>query len=193
MDNEDETGSIFCCCGEIPYGASTSIGPASRCNEPADNAGLDVASLDIDDAVKAAWNSLQHSSMKPAWETGFWSTIFGDDVIGNSLKQEFSRPIEPPSMLCDSFDSFEINKKQRVLEVFDKDIPSSRSCVKHTVDSTWQETRDAQLQKALKRWAVTVEGWDPKIEFVATLVGCENINVQIILLGTWRCLSHQSA
>lgn len=138
---------------------------------------------DVDGAVRAAWNSLSHSVVKPVWETGFWTTIFGNDSIGDQLKLKFDRPLGPPPLLPDVTESVEANKRQRILEHFDLDIPFSRSCVKLVEDVTWQESREAQLQKALKHWAVIVEAWDPRIPFVETLLGCDSINAQLILLG----------
>eukprot|EP00438_Fugacium_kawagutii_P023003 Skav205111 [mRNA] locus=scaffold1864:7135:8145:+ [translate_table: standard] len=138
---------------------------------------------DIDGAVRAAWNTLPQTVIKPVWETGFWTTIFGNDTLGDPLKQTFVRPLEPPPVLPDIEDSLEVQKRQRVYEHFDLDIPFSRSCVQLVEDVTWQESRESLLQKSLKHWAVIVEGWDPSVAFVDTLLGCDSINSQLILLG----------
>ena len=48
---------------------------------------------------------------------------------------------------------------------------------------TWQESREVQLQKALKNWAVIIEGWELNVPFVQPVLACDSINAQLILLG----------
>ena len=50
-------------------------------------------------------------------------------------------------------------------------------------DVTWQESREVQLQKALKNWAVIIGEWDPNVPFVQPVLAHDSINVQFMLLG----------
>lgn len=134
-------------------------------------------------APAPAWNSLSHEVARPIWETGFWKHIFGTEPYGDTLQQQFRRPSAPPPVLASVGETVEAQKKQRILERYDLDMPLSRSCVKRVEDVTWQESREALLQKALKHWAVIVEGWNPEVAFVHTLLGCDSINAQLIFLS----------
>lgn len=159
---------------------------ASRRDDSAlDTRGAELSdvSLDVDSAVRSAWNSLPQTTLKPIWETGFWNTIFGNSVVGDQLTQTFNRPVEPPPVFADLEQSVEAQKRRRAFESFSSSIPFSQSCVQHCDDVTWQECRSMLLQRALKHWAVMIEGWGPSVHFVQMLVECDSINSQIIMLG----------
>jgi len=48
---------------------------------------------------------------------------------------------------------------------------------------TWQEHREAQLQKAIKHWLVIISTWSDTVEFVQCISGCDSVNSQLIMLG----------
>jgi len=69
----------------------------------------------VEDAVHTAWNSLPQDVAKPVWETGFCRAIFGNESVGDSLKQQFNTPIAPPPVLPDVTTTMEVHKGQRIL------------------------------------------------------------------------------
>ena len=65
--------------------------------------------------MHAAWNSLRQDVAKPVWETGFWRAIFGNESVGDSLRQQFNTPIAPPPVLPDVTATVKVHKGQRIL------------------------------------------------------------------------------
>ena len=134
-------------------------------------------------AIGAAWDSLPTTVVEPVWNSGFWKCIFGNDNLGSNLDQHFKRPM-PSSFIADVGEpDVETHKKQCLQSFALGSQPLFRSCVKSTDDVTWQEHREAQLQKALKHWLVIISTWSNTVEFVQCISGCDSVNAQLIMLG----------
>ena len=134
-------------------------------------------------AIGAAWNSLPTTVVEPVWNSGFWRCIFGNDNLGSNLEQHFKRPM-PSSFITDvSEPDVETHKKQCLQSFASGSQPLFRCCVKSTDDVTWQEHREAQLQKAIKHWLVLISTWSDAVEFVQCISGCDSVNAQLIMLG----------
>ena len=137
--------------------------------------------VDFGHAVGAAWNSLTAETVEPIWNSGFWKCIFGNDSLGDALSQQFKRPMPVGDGGLE--DAVESDKKQKTVSTSAVDGPLFQICVKSTDDISWQEKRDAMLQKALKHWLVLISSWNSSIEFVICLQGCDSTNAQLIMLG----------
>ena len=138
------------------------------------------ANINFEHAVSTAWNSLQSSTTEPIWNTGFWKCIFGNDSLGDVVTQQFKRPAPVQSLEEETGDE---DKRARTMPVALQSGPLFQLCVKSTDDVSWQEKREAQLQKALKHWLILIGSWRSEIEFVTCVGGCENTNAQLIMLG----------
>ena len=147
-----------------------------RDSEPASS-----ARVNFEHAVGAAWNSLTTDHSEPIWNTGFWKCIFGNDSLGDALSQQFKRPM-PVGDFVES-ELGETDKRQKVSLPQPVVGPLFQSCVKSTDDVSWQEKREALLQKALRHWLVLTLSWRSDIEFVVCLKGCDSTNSQLIMLG----------
>ena len=119
--------------------------------------------VDFGHAVGAAWNSLTAETVEPIWNSGFWKCIFGNDSLGDALSQQFKRPMPVGDGGLE--DAVESDKKQKTVSTSAVDGPLFQICVKSTDDISWQEKRDAMLQKALKHWLVLISSWNSSIEF----------------------------
>eukprot|EP00435_Cladocopium_sp_Y103_P076319 s49_g90.t1 len=108
---------------------------------------------------------------------------FGGESLGEQLEQSFKRPVPPVSGVEDSVMTADVSKKPRIPDAFVSKEPHFRTCVKNTDDVTWQEQREAQLQRALKHWLVLIETWEPENDFVQCVLGCDSSNSQLIMLG----------
>ena len=137
--------------------------------------------VNFEHAVGAAWNSLSTDQVEPIWNTGFWKSIFGNDTLGEAQSNQFKRLL-PVGEVLDA-ENVEQDKRQKVSDVQIIVGPLFQSCVKSTDDVSWQEKREALLQKALKHWLVLALSWTGDIEFVLCLNGCDSANSQLIMLG----------
>ena len=137
--------------------------------------------VNLEHAVGAAWNSLSTTHVEPIWNTGFWKCIFGNDTLGEAQAHQFKRPL-PVGELLD-VENDEQDKRQRVSDVQLIKGPLFQSCVKSTDDVSWQEKREALMQKALKHWLVLALTWTGDVDFVLCLKGCDSVNSQLIMLG----------
>ena len=104
-------------------------------------------------AIGAAWDALPTTVIEPVWNSGFWKCIFGNDMLGSNLEQQFKRPV-PSSFITDvSAEDVETHKKQ-CLPSFAVGIqPHFKSCVKSTDDVTWQEHRGGTVAKGAQTLA----------------------------------------
>ena len=134
-------------------------------------------------AIGAAWDALPTTVIEPVWNSGFWKCIFGNDMLGSNLEQQFKRPLPSSFITDDVAEDVEIHKKQCLPSFAVGMQPHFKSCVKCTDDVTWQEHREAQLQKALKHWLVIILTWSADVEFVQCITGCDSVNSQLIMLG----------
>jgi hypothetical protein len=141
----------------------------------------DVAKVDFQHAVGAAWDSLSSEHVEPIWNTGFWKCIFGDDSLGDALTQQFKRPM--PTSDFSGGEPGDTDKRQKIDMPQMFSGPLFQTCVKSTDDISWQEKREALLQKSLKHWLVLTTAWRSDIEFVICLQGCDSSNSQLIMLG----------
>ena len=130
--------------------------------------------VNFEHAVGAAWNSLSTDQVEPIWNTGFWKSIFGNDTLGEAQSNQFKRLL-PVGEVLDA-ENVEQDKRQKVSDVQIIVGPLFQSCVKSTDDVSWQEKREALLQKALKHWLVLALSWTGDIEFVLCLNGCDLAN-----------------
>ena len=96
------------------------------------------------------------------------------------MTQQFKRPAPVQSLEEKTGDE---DKRARTMPVASQSGPLFQLCVKSTDDVSWQEKREAQLQKALKHWLILIGSWRSEIEFVTCVGGCENTNAQLIMLG----------
>ena len=97
------------------------------------------------------------------------------------MTQQFKRPLPVGDVISE--DAAESDKKQKTVSSSAFAGPLFQICVKSTDDTSWQEKRDAMLQKALKHWLVLISSWNSGIEFVVCLQGCDSTNAQLIMLG----------
>ena len=134
-------------------------------------------------AIGAAWDALPTTVIEPVWNSGFWKCIFGNDMLGSNLEQQFKRPMPSSFFTDDVAEDVEVHKKQCLPSFAVGVQPHFKSCVKSTDDVTWQEHREAQLQKALKHWLVIILTWSADVEFVQCVTGCDSVNSQLIMLG----------
>ena len=137
--------------------------------------------IDFGHAVGAAWDSLSPEHAEPIWNSGFWRCIFGTDSLGDALSQQFKRPL--PVLDWADDETVAQDKLQKTAVTFRTDGPLFQSCVKSTDDISWQEKREALLQKALKHWLVLALSWCDSVDLVGCLKGCNSTNAQLIMLG----------
>ena len=128
-----------------------------------------VAKVDFQHAVGAAWDSLSSEHVEPIWNTGFWKCIFGNDSLGDALTQQFKRPM--PTSDFSGGEPGDTDKRQKIDMPQMFSGPLFQTCVKSTDDISWQEKREALLQKSLKHWLVLTTTWRSDIEFVICLQG----------------------
>ena len=142
--------------------------------------------VNFDYAVGSSWNALQTSVTEPVWNSGFWKCIFGNETLGANLDQNFKRPFPVAGGLSSaSLDDtdFESQKKLRMVKDTSSSAPLFKNCVKSADDISWQEQREAHLQRALKHWLVLVMDWQDSVDFVQCVAGCDSVNSQLIMLG----------
>ena len=152
-------------------------------NRPANREHGVSSHVDFNHAVGAAWSSLTAETVEPIWNAGFWKCIFGNESLGDALSQQFKRPMPVGDVALPDEGTEMSDKKQKVAGESTFSGPLFQVCVKSTDDQSWQEKRDAMLQKALKHWLVLISSWSDSVEFVACLKGCDSTNAQLIMLG----------
>ena len=168
----------------FPSVAALSVGEGDQVEStPVEASAQHVSHVNFGHAVGAAWDALASDTVEPIWNSGFWKCIFGDDAFGPKLENNFKRPVPVDETACMDETSADVYKKQCLPSSSVLAEPLFRSCVKSSEDVTWQEKREAHLQRALKHWLVISSSWTREIEFVQCLSGCDSVNAQLIMLG----------
>ena len=168
----------------FPSAAAFSVGEGDQVEStPVEASAQHVSHVNFGHAVGAAWDALASDTVEPIWNSGFWKCIFGDDAFGPKLENNFKRPVPVDETAYMDETSADVYKKQCLPSSSVLAEPLFRSCVKSSEDVTWQEKREAHLQRALKHWLVISSSWTREIEFVQCLSGCDSVNAQLIMLG----------
>ena len=174
----DETDRSF-----LPAASSTVDGVEHAVDVRGRDSASEPSHVNFNHAVGAAWNSLPTTVVEPVWNSGFWKCIFGNEPLGSNLDQRFKRPLPVPGSTGVS-NSTETDadalKKQCLIKTAVCSEPFFRNCVKCTDDLSWQEQREAHLQRALKHWLVIISSWTDTVDFVQCIAGCDSVNSQLI-------------
>ena len=123
-------------------------------------------------AVQVASQTLSSSTVKPIWETGVWSEIFGassSSVFGSEfLQQSFRRPfLNVSDEQIDRETSLaKPAKALRAAEDF-------HDVVKFKLAGSWQEQAESGWQQAVKLWFTVISRWDHRCKTLRDLSNCE--------------------
>ena len=118
-------------------------------------------------------NMLSHSSLQRTttlpdfpWETSGWKAIFDDNHDALAMlnpSNMFSDPAIPASMGgADEVVEQLVAEKKRVAPL-DRKVPIYTIAVGHRHDSSWEEKREADMQRSLMKWAGIVSSWSPDV------------------------------
>ena len=118
-------------------------------------------------------NMLRHSSLQRTttlpdfpWETSEWKAIFDDDHDPHALLNPTRLMSDPvlPTPVGGAAEMVErlVEEKQRGAPL-DRTSPIYKIAVGHRLDSSWEEKREADMQRSLMKWAGIVLSWPPEI------------------------------
>ena len=118
-------------------------------------------------------NMLRHSSLQRTttlpdfpWETSGWKAIFDDNhdalAMLNPLNMFTDPAIPAPLGGADEVVEKLVTEKKRVAPL-DRKVPIYTIAVGHRHDSSWEEKREADMQRSLMKWAGIVSSWGPDV------------------------------
>ena len=141
----------------------------------------DVAKVDFQHVVGAAWDSSSSEHVEPIWNTGFLKCFFRDDSLGDTVAPQFKRPM--PTSDFSGGEPGDTDERQKIDVPQVLSGPYFQTRVKGTENFSWQEKCMALLPKSLRHWLVLTTTWRCDIEIVICLQGGDSSNSQLIMLG----------
>ena len=149
---------------DLQLNANTGFSAASHLLES-----VPASSYDTVTALEVASRSIPMQTVEPVWEQGIWGVIFGNKTMldvykpfGDSLK----RPVDS-SMPQSEFGAAESSSSRQRLAL-DSGL-SFHDVVRERPDISWQEQRDADLQRSVKFWIALVDRWDPECSLCCSI------------------------
>ena len=138
--------------------------------------------VNVSVAVQVASQTLGCSTVKPIWETGVWSQIFGTSSSsfssGDLLQNSFRRPfLNVSAEQIDHETSLaKPTKASRTAEDY-------HDVVKFKLAGTWQEQAESGWQQAVKLWFTVISRWDRRCQIHRDIINCDSDVVALEMLG----------
>ena len=125
-------------------------------------------------------NTLRHSASQRStslpdfpWETGAWKAIFDDNHDPLASLNPLSQLSDPPLLIPESgeagFVDTLVAEKKRVAP-YDSKLPFYATAIGHKLDNSWEEKREADLQRSLMKWTGIVSSWPGEISEISSSI-----------------------
>ena len=139
-------------------------------------AAIDVASKDSSEELQFAW------------ETGFFRDIFQDESDPQVAWKHWLDINADTAQ--DSKEDNVANRvaRKRKAEHVDAAAPVCFSVLSTADETTWEERREASMDKALTRWIYVISQWnmvEPELDVCAALEACSSVDKQKEILKDW--------
>ena len=123
-----------------------------------------------------------------AWETGFFKDIFQDESDPQIAWKHWLDVGAETVPDCKEDNVADRVAKKRKADHVDFDTPVCFSVLNTTDETTWEERREASMDKALTRWIYVISQWnnvEPELDVCAALEACSSVEKQKAVLKDW--------
>ena len=125
-------------------------------------------------------NLLRHSSLQRVtslpdfpWETSAWKAIFDDSHDPLAALNPMSQLSDPPMLIPESGEAGVVEKlvaEKKKVEPFDSKLPFYATAIGHRLDCSWEDKREADLQRSLMKWTGIVSSWPGEISDLSSSI-----------------------
>ena len=125
-------------------------------------------------------NLLRHSSLQRVtslpdfpWETNAWKAIFDDSHDPLAALNPLSQLSDPPMLIPESGEAGVVEKlvaEKKKVEPFDSKLPFYATAIGHRLDCSWEDKREADLQRSLMKWTGIVSSWPGEISDLSSSI-----------------------
>ena len=148
----------------------------------------DFLDVNLDACVSTTLMSLSSMTLKPIWEEGVWSVIFGKGILIKTVSclLDLCKPAQAPFVdsWLEQLASCSRALRQSV-SVTARD--SYSDYVKHMTEQTWEEERESLLQTPLKRWRMVLTSFMQTTVVLAQLAAeCDDLRRLTMLADLFR-------
>ena len=105
--------------------------------------------------------------------TGAWKSIFDDSHDPLAMLNPMSQLADPPMLIPESGEVGVVDKliaEKKKVAPFDSKLPFYATAIGHRLDSSWEEKRQADLQRSLMKWTGIVSSWPGEISEISTSI-----------------------
>ena len=123
-----------------------------------------------------------------AWETGFFKDIFQDESDPQIAWKHWLDVGAETVPDCKEDNVADRVAKKRKADHVDFDTPVCFSVLNTTDETTWEERREASMDKALTRWIYVISQWnnvEPELDVCTALEACSSVEKQKAVLKDW--------